>query len=115
MPIHQYQCPCGNLFDEFFKMKSDVPATIQCPKCKGVAQKQFSAPHTEKDFSTPIRSISRPINSRADAERLLKNCPDVEIEEDAEEDGSHKALIPVCRNFAARRQLYQYLHLQDSR
>jgi putative FmdB family regulatory protein len=112
MPIHEYSCKnCGHAFTVFDHITTCVPDICACPKCDYTsAALQISAFHTDKDFGVPIRCIHRPLHSREDTEKLLTNCPDVSVEKDP--DGDY---VPVLRNQAAKRQLYKYLGLAESR
>jgi hypothetical protein len=113
MPIHTFTCSCGHTWPEYYKITVDVPSIIPCPRCQirsGV--RQFPTVHTEKDFTTPILAIHRPIHSQAEAVAIQRECPDVEIVPDPE---CPDTLVPRFRNYRARSQYYKYKHLQDSK
>jgi len=43
VPIYEYQCNCGNLFERLELSIQDIP-TSQCPLCAGVGTRVISAP-----------------------------------------------------------------------
>lgn len=50
MPIHDYQCKCGNTWEEYLDVRDDV-APKKCPVCGGMGQKLWTSPAIAKmDF-----------------------------------------------------------------
>jgi putative FmdB family regulatory protein len=43
MPIYEYQCSCGEVFERLELRIIDIP-TFQCPMCAGVGTRVISAP-----------------------------------------------------------------------
>lgn len=56
MPLYDYKCPEGHVFEQFQKM-GEGAGTVICPSCRGIAEKQLSAPMVRGDYpgySCPI-------------------------------------------------------------
>jgi putative FmdB family regulatory protein len=42
MPTYDFRCPNGHEFEHFFRKISDAQATLPCPVCGAVAERQLS-------------------------------------------------------------------------
>lgn len=42
MPTYEYRCPEGHEFEKFFRTISGAPASVNCPTCGAVAERQLS-------------------------------------------------------------------------
>jgi putative FmdB family regulatory protein len=87
MPLYEYQCECGKLFEEFFTMTADS-SRCQC-QCGKVAKKIYSVPNLKTDtnfFGTGMydnRVCDNPgdkIEGRKDWNRRLEKKGLVEID-----------------------------------
>ncbi len=41
MPIYEFRCPCGHVFEKL--CRSSDPTNPACPKCGGASEKVFSS------------------------------------------------------------------------
>ena len=42
MPTYEFRCPNGHEFEHFYKTMSTAPATVKCPVCGALAERQLS-------------------------------------------------------------------------
>lgn len=110
MPIHDYKCNvCSYTWWEFIKITSDVSETLPCPrlKCGGVGIRQFSAPHTQKDFAQPIPMYSCAPTKKEDVDAFRRAFPDIQCEGNLASDMYG---IPVVHNEQERSKVLRYFH-----
>jgi putative FmdB family regulatory protein len=113
MPLHDFKCQsCGHADEEFRKIHNFAPME-NCPKCGELTyMRLISCCHTERDFAKPILFLAKGIHTLAEAQTLLKACPDITMNM---EEGHPDWGLPVARNQAGKRQLYKYLGFVEAK
>ena len=90
MPMYDYECACGALFEQFYPIKEDS-STTTCAKCDGLAQKVFlEPPRVRADFEAyecPITG-KEIRGKRAHAENLRRH--DVHVLEPGEKEANDR-------------------------
>lgn len=75
MPIYNYKCKCGNIYEEIFDM-SNIKKSIKCVNCGGIANLMPSSPALkvmgEKRKEMLRAMTGREINSIEDEQKYLK-------------------------------------------
>ena len=62
MPLYDYRCPDGHVFDEFKPV--DFSSTATCPTCKKRAERQFSPAAIHVGWRLSAESLNN-VNSKA--------------------------------------------------
>lgn len=87
MPMYTYRCDkCEQEFDEFFRIKDDVPTINGCYLCKNQEARAIRVPaltHTDmKEFHKPIEMHSIGLAHLDEIEAFQRRNPDIPISKD---------------------------------